>query len=381
MVGTIEAPVGFEIYPGSATAAMVGDDDEFTQRVAGVLSRHRYNVVHHDSPRDVIDGLVRRQEIASPPPHEGRPRPRAESTPRPVRAAKRESPRLYIFNCRAPAPGTSLREWGADWINALKELSKRAPGTAVVVAVGPEPARNLIKAAIQAGADEILSAGDVEIDELVWVRVQSALAKANAAPEAASVVLRASTRGQLPPEGERRRGERRGSGPVTESSAGSPEGDVVESWDEPATPAQIQAARERVRAALGGIPTAEERGRPLAELLGVSVPALRAGSGRLDAKKIADHLGVPLARLSRIVPISRQALNETPDSVRVQGALDPLARILHVLGTVLPPEHVRAWLNAPHALLGGEAPIHAILDGRAEQVARMLEAARDGGVD
>jgi hypothetical protein len=381
MVGTIAAPAGFEIYPGSATAAVVGDADEFTQRVAGVLSRHRYNIVHHDTPQDVIDGLVQRQEVTSPPPDEGRPRPRAGSVPKRARAAKRESPRLYIFNCRAPAPGTSLREWGAAWIDALKELSKRAPGTAVVVAVGPEPARNLIKAAIQAGADEILSAGDVEIDELVWVRVQSALAKANAAPEAASLVLRASSHGPLPPEGERRRGERRGSGLAAESSAGSPQGDVVESWDEPATPAQIAAARERVRAALGGMPTAEERARPLVDLLGVSVPALRAGSGRLDAKKIADHLGIPLARLSQIVPVSRQALNETPDSVRVQGALDPLARTLHVLGTVLPPEHVRGWLNAPHARLGGETPVHAILDGRAEQVARMLEAAREGGVD
>jgi hypothetical protein len=234
----------------------------------------------------------------------------------------------------------------------MKVLNERSPRTAILVAVGPGHSPNLIRAVLAAGADEILSAGDAKIEELVWTRVQSALAKADASPAAAPA----------PP-------------------AGAAADVVVEGWDEPATPAEVRAAHERVRTAIGSIPGPEERRGPLADLLGVRVPALRGASGRLDAKKIAGQLGISLARLARIAPISRQALNATPDSVRVQGALDPLARTLHVLGTVLPSEHVRAWLNAPHARLGGQTPIDAILEGRAEHVARMVEIARDGGVD
>jgi hypothetical protein len=101
----------------------------------------------------------------------------------------------------------------------------------------------------------------------------------------------------------------------------------------------------------------------------------------LDAKKVADRLGVSVARIASLTPVTRQALNETPDSSRVQEALDPIARSLAVLETALAPEHVNQWLNASHSRLNGSTPLEALLDGRAERVARMLEIARDGGVN
>ncbi|HEX6040323.1 antitoxin Xre/MbcA/ParS toxin-binding domain-containing protein [Longimicrobium sp.] len=355
---TTEAPQGFEIFPGSGTtAAVVGENDVVTQRLAGVLNRHRYQVVHHRSPEELLQGLPEPRET----PARG-PRRRRAAVPR-AKVAGGQRPALYVFNCGIPGSGHDLPA-GADWIEALKAVSRRAPGTAILVVVRPGQAPGLITDVIRAGADEILSAGDAEIDELVWLRVQSALARAEVAPGGSA--------SSAPWDGsERRQGDRRG---------GAQSSDVVETWEAPASEDELRAARERVRAVVGHLPGARERQGPLADLLGVSAAALRGDSGRLDARRIAAQLGVPLAQLARITPISRQALHLTPDSARAQAALDPVARVLHVLATVLPPEQARGWLHAPHARLDGETPLHAMLDGRAEQVARMVEAARDGGV-
>lgn len=348
---------------GGATAALVGDDDPITRRIAGVLSQHHYNVIHHPSHTAFLTGFSNEPETLGP--YE------PASSP----------PVLYVLNCRGKqAGGTGQRAL----VNALQTLSDRSPRTAILVAVD-EQAPKIIRMAISAGADEILSAGDAEIDELVWTRVQSAIAKAWATPEAAAPREHAAPAAAVPGVerriAQRRRADRRGT-----SAASSPTeipwtSDVEETWEEPASATEVQAARERIRSALEHLPTVDERRGALADVLGVSAPKLRARSGRLDAKKIASHLGVSLAGVAKITPISRQALNETPDSAHAQAALDPLARILDVLDTVLPPEHVTAWLNTPHARLGGETPIRAILKGQGEQVARMLEQARGGGVD
>ena len=346
-----------ETAGGGVTAAVVGDEDPITRRVAGVLSQHQYNVVHHSSPTAFLAGLSGKPERVAKDEPAGSP------------------PVLYILNCRGKqARGTGQRAL----ISALKTMNDRSPRTAILVTVD-EQAHKLIRMMINAGAHEILSAGDAEIDELVWTRVQSAIAKAEAVPDVA--IRGGHTAPAAPAPGverriaQRRRADRRGMAPIAGTS------DVEEAWEEPASADEVQAARNRIRAALEHLPTVEERRGPLADVLGVRAPGLRAPSGRLDAKKIANLLGVSLAGLAKITPISRQALNETPDSAHAQAALDPLARVLDVLETVLPPEHVTAWLNAPHALLKGDTPIRAILEGRGEQVARMLERARGGGVD
>jgi DNA-binding NarL/FixJ family response regulator len=343
-------------------AAVVGDDDPITRRITGVLNQHQYNVVHHLSPTALLADVSSEAES---------PRPQEPASPPPV---------LYVLNYRGKRAGGTLRAL----VNALKTLSRRSPRTAVLVAVD-EQAHRIIRIAIHAGADEILSAGDAEIDELVWTRVQSAIARAAAAPALAAPrghgAPAASAPGAERRIAQRRRADRRSTAATSAPATTVRTSDIKETWEEPASETEVQAARERIRSALEHLPTIEERRGPLADVLGVSTPALRANSGRLDAKKIASQLGVSLAGLAKLTPISRQALNETPDSAHAQAALDPLARILDVLSTVLPREHVAAWLNTPHARIGGETPIRAILEGRGEQVALMLERARGGGVD
>jgi DNA-binding NarL/FixJ family response regulator len=384
------AGAGFERASGRMTAAVVGEEDPVAQRVAGVLSRHSYNVVFHASPTALLQGLAAEPE--SGPKAAVRGAQARSRAAHPRGRPQTDAPGLFVFACQARQRGGGSHAWPGDWLAMLKALNARIPRTAILVVIRNNRDHDIIKRALAAGADEIISDRDTEIDELVWTRVQSALAKADVCSEIAPAAWRAApgaaaaSGGATPAErrvAERRRGDRRGGdvAPLSSTPRGASAGDVVEEWEEPTPADEVHAAQERVRAALPSLPSAAERTGPLADVLGITASALRAGSGRLDAKKIAEHLGVSLAKLAQITPISRQALNDTPDSVRVQAALDPLARILDVLASVLPPEHVRAWLNASHARLGGETPLHVILEGRAEQVARMLEVARDGGVE
>jgi CheY-like chemotaxis protein len=368
--------VAFDATLGSsgATAAVVGEDDPVTRRVAGVLNQHQYQVVFHPSPEDLLAGLAGEPRSTLPAARDGLVSAVAGQEHDPAT----DSPALVVLSCckGSSSQGRSSRAW----LQALRALNSRTPRTPILVTISSDRPRWVIKLAIAAGADEILSAGDSEIEELVWTRVQSALAKAEV-PTAPAVTVTSGG----PPGVERRRRKRRledrADADAAQAALPAAATAVVETWEAPATEDEVRAARQRVENALDHLPGAEERRAPLADVLGITAPALRAASGRLDARKIAAELGVSLASLARITPISRQALNETPDSARAQAALDPVARTLHVLGLVLPREAVSAWLNAPHPRLEGETPIQAILQGRAERVARMLEMARDGGVD
>ena len=111
-------------------------------------------------------------------------------------------------------------------------------------------------------------------------------------------------------------------------------------------------------------------------VLDIAVPDLRAPSGRLDATKVAERLGVPIARLAKVVGVSRQALSQTPDSPGAQSLLHPIARALGTLGHVFTREDERKWLHTPHQRLAGRTPLDAIMSGEADVVDRMLEPAK-----
>ena len=111
--------------------------------------------------------------------------------------------------------------------------------------------------------------------------------------------------------------------------------------------------------------------------LRIATPDLRAPSGRLDATKVAQRLGVPIARLAAVVGVSRQALSQTPDSSGIQHALDPIARTLHVLDDSLDPDDQRKWLRTSRENLDGRTPLDRIMSGSADAVARMLESVKE----
>jgi hypothetical protein len=102
-------------------------------------------------------------------------------------------------------------------------------------------------------------------------------------------------------------------------------------------------------------------------------------TGRLDAGRIASFLGTPLSNLAKFSQVSVAGLHKSPRSVSVQPHLIPIARSLAILTQLLSSkESVLAWMNSPHPDLGGETPLTLILQGKAQVVADLLEAALAG---
>jgi hypothetical protein len=113
---------------------------------------------------------------------------------------------------------------------------------------------------------------------------------------------------------------------------------------------------------------------PLGRLKGViaATASLRAESGRLSARRVADTFGLPVAELARLLGKSRQALAKTDDADSSQAGLAPFARIAR-LRAVLSDEDFRAWLHLPNAELDGGTPLDVIREGKAAIVADLAE--------
>jgi len=103
------------------------------------------------------------------------------------------------------------------------------------------------------------------------------------------------------------------------------------------------------------------------------------GTGRLDAKRIADYLGVPLKELARALGVKYTTAHKTPHSAALQDGLRPVKRCLEILASMIGDQAtVRAWLNSPHPDLGMRTPIEVILNGRVGALSTILENALAG---
>jgi CheY-like chemotaxis protein len=104
------------------------------------------------------------------------------------------------------------------------------------------------------------------------------------------------------------------------------------------------------------------------------VDELRADSGRLNAKLVAEMFGLSIPVLASIIKAGEQALYKTPDSMAVQSKLIDFERIawglLKLTGSV---KGLRIWLNAPNPELDKELPIDYIKEGHVEDIAAMVE--------
>ena len=102
-------------------------------------------------------------------------------------------------------------------------------------------------------------------------------------------------------------------------------------------------------------------------------------TGRLDAGRIASFLETPLSSFAKFCEVSVAGLHTSPRSVSVQPHLIPIARSLAILTQLLrSKESVLAWMNSPHPDLGGETHLALILEGKAQVVSDLLEAAFAG---
>lgn len=102
-------------------------------------------------------------------------------------------------------------------------------------------------------------------------------------------------------------------------------------------------------------------------------------TGRLDAKRIADYLAVPLSSLAHAIEKNTATVHKSPAAISSQDSLAPIARTIGTLMFLLRSrDQVLAWMNSPHPDLGGRTPLNLVLAGKATTVAELLEAALAG---
>lgn len=119
--------------------------------------------------------------------------------------------------------------------------------------------------------------------------------------------------------------------------------------------------------------------------LDISARLRDPASGRLDANRISDLLGVSKSDLAtKVCGVSRQALGQYPASAGIQEKLQPLEDVAQALIWCGGDEaKLRAWLKRPNRdfpKVDGRipSPLDLILLGHADVVARKVENLRTG---
>ena len=102
-------------------------------------------------------------------------------------------------------------------------------------------------------------------------------------------------------------------------------------------------------------------------------------SGRIDAQRVAEFMGVPLKRLAEGLGLTYSAVHRNPSANGIQEALRPVKRSLEILHEFFgPKETIRIWLNTPHPDLDGTTALETIMEGKAFAVSRILGNAWNG---
>ena len=132
---------------------------------------------------------------------------------------------------------------------------------------------------------------------------------------------------------------------------------------------QVAAMQEKLQTLLRG-----------AGGLQVILPELHDdATGRVDAQKLADYLGVPLKRLAEGLHLNYKAIHRNPAAEAFQPALKPVKRSAEILHDFFhKPETVRVWLNTSHPDLDGRTALEMIMANNPNAVLRILENAAAG---
>lgn len=115
-------------------------------------------------------------------------------------------------------------------------------------------------------------------------------------------------------------------------------------------------------------------------VLNVPLPELRnVRSGRIDARRVAEYLGVSLRQIADAIQLPYGRVHKTPDAARLQDAVAPIARVLELADAAFGSrEAVLMWLNRPLDELENDPPLSVMLAGEAGAVETLIENARAG---
>jgi CheY-like chemotaxis protein len=118
--------------------------------------------------------------------------------------------------------------------------------------------------------------------------------------------------------------------------------------------------------------------RLVADVFALPTADLRSERGRLDAQRIADTLGVPLAELATALGVAYRTVHKTPDSEALQPRLAPFANVLAMLSDVFVGDRrrIRGWLREARSEFDGRAPLDALLTpGKAPAIEQFVARA------
>jgi nucleotide-binding universal stress UspA family protein len=102
-------------------------------------------------------------------------------------------------------------------------------------------------------------------------------------------------------------------------------------------------------------------------------------TGRLDANAVARGIGISTTGLAKSIDLTPSALSKRPDAKAAQEGLRQIEFAVAALRRMLGSDaRVRAWLNAPHPDLGGEAPLALLKEGSVKDLADYVRAALSG---
>ena len=102
-------------------------------------------------------------------------------------------------------------------------------------------------------------------------------------------------------------------------------------------------------------------------------------TGRLDSDAVARGLGISVSGLAKAVGLTPSALSKRPHAKAAQDALREIEFAVAALRRLLGSDaRVRAWLNAPHPDLGGDAPLALLTKGSAKDLADYVRGALSG---
>lgn len=109
-------------------------------------------------------------------------------------------------------------------------------------------------------------------------------------------------------------------------------------------------------------------------LLHVPLVAVHGQSGRINAAKVADFMGVTLPQLAAALGASYPSVHKTPEAASLQRGLAPIKHALALLDRATRSrKEARAWLNSAHPDLDDHTPLEVILAGDADAVVTLLE--------
>jgi Protein of unknown function (DUF2384) len=155
--------------------------------------------------------------------------------------------------------------------------------------------------------------------------------------------------------------------------------DLERGWDQARKASRLSwnEAEPAVREAWDQAATLQDRSK---SSLAVPLQQLHdPRTGLLDASRIAEYLELPLKQLSGALGRNYSTVHRTPTAPAIQETLGSIKRSLEILEQVLVDKAtILAWWNSPHPDLGRKTPMQVLLEGRAQIIEDMLEAALEG---